>query len=280
MKRKYTFRLLQLFIILISLFSQRVYAVQTLPEFTAKYTIEKFNTTMAKATYQLSHTEKGYKFTQHTELVGLTRLFINDTASMVSYVDKVGDNLLLKQHSYTQTGREKNRNEAFNILWGESDNKLNGKITGVVRNNKINLQTDTEIWDVLSFQIPLMIEANKNTKEYPYQAILRGKINDYTFTLKSSEKIIFSGKQYKALQLVRSDPLRNRQLHIWLIPALYNIPVIIENYRDGKEHSRMTLTSVRFNNEAWFKGIPLLYQKTKTSDTEQQNNSFFSNYDF
>ena len=50
--------------------------------------------------------------------------------------------------------------------------------------------------------------------------------------------------------MVRIDPHKNRQLHIWLIPELHNIPVIIENYRDGKEHSRMQLESVQFNNES------------------------------
>ena len=47
--------------------------------------------------------------------------------------------------------------------------------------------------------------------------------------------------------MVRTDPKRDRQLHIWLLPELHNIPVIVENYRDGKEHSRMQLESVKFN---------------------------------
>jgi hypothetical protein len=49
--------------------------------------------------------------------------------------------------------------------------------------------------------------------------------------------------------MVRTDPKRNRQLHIWLIPELNNIPVIVENIRDGKQHSRMQLESVRFDME-------------------------------
>ena len=94
-----------------------------------------------------------------------------------------------------------------------------------------------------------MIEANENIKEYPYRAILKGEIDSYTFILTSSKKIIFADKEYKILQLVRTAPDKDRQLHIWLIPALNNIPVIIENYRDGKLHSRGQLESVSFNNE-------------------------------
>jgi hypothetical protein len=252
MTNKQAFRPLQLaqhLIILITLFSHNVFAAQSLPEFTAKYAIQKFNTKLAEAHYRLSYTDKGYKFTQDTKLIGITSMFANDTASIVSYVDKEGDNLLLTKHSYTQTGRKKNRDENFSILWNTYKNTLNGKITGIVRNKKIDLQVNSEIWDVLSFQIPLMIEASENIKEYPYRAILKGKINNYNFILTSIKKIEFAGKEYKALQLVRTDSDKNRQLHIWLIPALNNIPVIIENYRDGKEHSRMQLESVSFNNK-------------------------------
>ncbi len=249
MIHKQPFRLLQLLIIVITLFSHHLHAAHALPEFTAQYAIEKFNTKVAEAHYQLSHADAGYKFTQNTKLVGFARMLANGTASVVSYVDIVGDNLLLTKHSYTQTGDKKNRNEDFNILWNTHKNMLNGKITGVVRNKKIDLRINTEIWDILSFQIPLMIEATENIKEYPYRAILKGKINDYNFVLTSIKKIVFAGKEYKALQLVRTDPDKNRQLHIWLIPALNNIPVIIENYRNGKEHSRMQLESVSFNNK-------------------------------
>ncbi|MCK4834494.1 MAG: hypothetical protein KAT12_06940, partial [Gammaproteobacteria bacterium] len=89
-------------------------------------------------------------------------------------------------------------------------------------------------------------------KEYPYRAIIKGEIDDYIFVLTSNKKIQFAGKEYKSIQLVRTDPEKNRQLHLWLIPELDNIPVIIENYRNGKEHSRMQLESVSFNNETTY----------------------------
>jgi Protein of unknown function (DUF3108) len=261
MTSKQTFRLLRLLIIPITLFAHNVFAAHALPEFSAKYAVQKFNIKLAETLYQLSYTDKGYKFTQDTKLYGVTKMFASDTASAVSYVDEIGDNLLLTKHTYTQTGREKNRNEDIDILWNTHKNMLRGKITGIVRSQEINLRTNEEVWDILSFQIPLMIEANENIKEYPYTAILKGEIDNYNFVLTSSKKITFSGKEYKIIQLVRTDPDRDRQLHIWLIPALYNIPVIIENYRDGKEHSRMQLESVSFNH-----GAPYTDQSVDSND--------------
>ena len=247
---KANIHMLKLIVLFVTtLFSYNLFAGHALPEFNARYAIEKYGIKLAEAHYQLDYTDKGYKFTQDTKLFGLASMLGSDTVSAVSYVDETGDNLLLTKHIYIQTGREKNRDEDINILWNTHKNTLRGKITGIARSKEIDLRTKAEIWDALSFQIPLMIEANESIKEYPYRAILKGEIDSYTFILTSSKKIIFADKEYKILQLVRTAPDKDRQLHIWLIPALNNIPVIIENYRDGKLHSRGQLESVSFNNE-------------------------------
>lgn len=261
MKTKNNFYLLRVLFFISIFFTQSVFAEHALPEFSAKYAIKKFGIKLAEAHYQLSYTDKGYKFTQDTRLHGMASMFASDTVSVVSYVDEVGGNLLLRKHVYRQTGREKNKDEDIDILWNTHKNTLRGKITGVVRGKEIDLRTNTEVWEGLSFQIPLMIEFDESIKEYPYRAILKGEIDSYTFVLTSSKKINFAGKDYKMLQLVRTDPHRDRQLHIWVVPALHNLPIIIENYRDGKEHSRGQLESVSFNNEA-----PLTKKETEEDD--------------
>lgn len=221
----------------------------TLPEFQAKYAIEYFGLKAAEAHYNLSYTDTGYKFSQKTELTGFANMFADDSITAVSIVDVIDNKLLLKKHRYTQTGKKKNRNEDIDIHWDTTEAQIKGKITGVVRNKKIELETDTAIWEALSFQLPLMLDANKDIKKYPYTAILKGKIDTYNFVLKPGEKIKFANKKYDALHVVRKDPRKNRQLHIWLLPELHNIPIMIENHRKGKLHSRIELESVQFNNK-------------------------------
>jgi len=256
------FKLLKLALLFISLsFYNQLYAAHALPEFDANYAVKKYGIKLAEANYRLSYTETGYKFTQNTKLYGVASAFGSDTISAVSLVDEIRGNLLLTKHKYTQTGREKNRDEDFSILWQTYKNTLKGKITGVVRSKEIDLKTDSEIWEALSFQIPLMIEVNENTKEYPYKALLKGKIDTYNFVLTSIKKVNFAGKEYKAFQLIRTDPKRDRQLHIWLLPKLNNIPFLIENYRKGEEHSSVQLESVQFNSDK-----PFLAETTDDDD--------------
>lgn len=233
----------------------RSFSTQDLPEFKAQYAVKKSGVKLAEAIYQLNHTNTGYKFTQNSKLHGVAKIFGDDTISAVSYIDNIDGNLLLKKHQYVQTGREKNKNEEFSIQWNTSEHPFKGLITGIARSKQIDIETDTAIWEPLSFQIPLMLEADKNTKEYPYNAILNGEIDTYNFVLVSSKSFTFANKNYQLLQMVRTDTEKNHQLHIWLAPELNNLPVTIVNYRDGKEHSRMQLESVQFNDEQIIKSI-------------------------
>ncbi len=239
------------------LFSQSLHAAKepidhALSEFSAIYAVQKFGIKAAEAQYKLSHTDTGYKFTQYTELYGLARMLGDDTVSVTSIVDMIDNNLLLKKHVYIQTGREKNRDEDIEIQWNTADGNLNGKVTGIVRSKPINHEVDRPVWDVLSFQIPLMIEANAGQKIYPYTALLKGEIDDYKFELISTETVNIQEKEYETLYLVRNDPVKNRQLRIWLLPELNNIPLIVENYRDDKLHSRVQLEKVSFGQDKKF----------------------------
>lgn len=247
--KKYIQRLKLVTVFTGALLSQSVFAEHALPEFNANYAIQKFGIKLAEAHYQLEYTDTGYKFSESTNLYGVASMFRDDSVVAVSYVDKVGDQLLLKKHSYKQTGPDEDKSEDFSIQWDTSNEKPKGKVSGVARNREINLETDGAVWEVLSFQIPLMIEFNKNVKEYPYKALLKGELDTYNFVLNSSKKITFANKEYEVLQVIRTDPHKDRQLHIWLAPALHNMPMIVENYRDGKEHSRMQIESVQFANE-------------------------------
>jgi len=229
--------------------SQNSLAGHLLPEFNAIYSLRYLGIKGAEAEYTLKYQDQGYKFTQKTKLVGIVSLFASDTVSAVSEIANIDGQLLLTKHTYIQTGREKNKNERFEISWQSNGDKISGKVSGVVRSKNIELEIDAPVWEILSFQIPLMIEANTDRKEYPYQALLKGEIDTYNFVLNAVKKIEFAGKEYTALQMIRKDPDRNYQLHIWLLPELHNIPVLIENYRDGKVHSSMQLESVAFDND-------------------------------
>lgn len=262
--------MLQLSIILInSLISFNVFAAHTLPEFSARYAVKKFGIKLAEAHYQLHYTKTGYRFNQNTDLYGIAVYFSNYAVAAVSQIDEDGDRLLLRKHTYILSGSDDDRNEDIDILWQTPENTLDGAVSGIVRGEKIELSTDSEIWDLLSFQIPLMIEANKEVKEYTYRALLVGEINTYTFELTEIKKVTFNDKEYDALRMVCVDPDRDREFHIWLLPELHNIPVLIEDYRDGSRRYSGQLESVSFNN-----GKPYIDKRTGDVNEDKDEDDF------
>ena len=229
-----------------------------LPEFIAHYAITKYDIKLAEAIYRLRYTANGYRISQQTRLYGIAALFRNDTVDASSLVDKHNGRLWLKTFTYRQTGREKNRNE--DIRLNHTNNRTT--ITGISRSKPVNIHTQGPVWDILSFQIPLMIQARETINQYPYMAVINGELDKYTFNLRNKKQYYFAGKSWQLLEMVRSNKNKTRVLHVWLAPALHNLPVIVENYRDGKLNSRMQLESVQFDNQ------PVINAKTDDDSDE------------
>jgi len=226
-----------------------------LPEFTADYAITKFGIKLADANYRLRHTEHGYHISQHTKLHGVAALFRKDKVDANSTIEIIDGQLRLQSFNYVQTGKEKNRNENLTFSYKKSKEETSTKITGISRSEPVSIQTNETVWDILSFQIPLMIEANANKKHYPYTAVISGELDEYLFNLNATKTHEFAGKKYTLLELVRTNTANNRALHIWLAPKLHNLPVIVENFRDGKLDSRMQLERVQFDKNKSLQAI-------------------------
>lgn len=256
-------------ILLSSLLCSNAFATYELPEFTAKYAVKKFGIKLAEAKYRLRYTETGYKMLQNTDLYGLAVYLSDYAVAAESHVDKNSDNLLLRKHIYVLSGSDEDKNEDIDFLWNFEGRKVSGAASGIVRGQEINVDAEDETWDLLSFQIPLMIEAREDIKEYSYNAIIQGEINDYTFELRELKKVTFANKEYSALRMVCPDPKRDRELHIWLLPELHNIPVLIQNYREGRVHYSGSLESVQFNDDA-----PILDEGIDDADNAMYDNEY------
>ncbi len=219
-----------------------------LPKFTARYAITKYDIKLAEAVYVLRYTRTGYIISQHTRLSGIAALFRNDKINAYSIIDKVNGQLRLQKFSYQQTGKKKNRDENILLSYNKKNNAEITTITGLSRNTPVAINTTGAVWDILSFQVPLMAEVTATKTRYPYMAVINGKLNQYTFNLTNKKKYDFANKSYQLLEMVRNNHEKTRALHIWLAPKLHNLPVVVENYRGGSLNSRMQLESVQFNN--------------------------------
>ena len=220
------------------------------PEFSASYTAETYGMTVAQATYKLEHKNGGLAFTQHSVPTGLAALFSDDELSETSYLSLHQNRLLLDEYHYVQKGSKKNRDIHLKIKWSNSDdNKLTGTISGNARGKPVQLETDSPVWDTLSFQIPIMTGDAKKMTPQEYKVLVKGELKTYLFVSHGSEDIDINNKIIKTIKIERKSDNKSKPLFLWIAPSLHNMPVKIEKWKKGKPHITMLLNSLSFPSD-------------------------------
>jgi hypothetical protein len=231
-------------------------------EFSAVYTLEMFNTTLARATYTLKHTENGLFMEQSTRPVGLIALLRDDKIDVRSEMVINDGQILLVSYDYKHTGDDKDRDVNFDIKWHPVENNtLNGTATGIYEGHEVDLDISQPVWDPLSIQVPLMIDADKNMPPHEHGMFLKGEFKFYLFENLGKEDVIFNEKEYTAIKIVGKETKRDRAMYAWLVPDLHYLPVKIEQWKNGELKSTVRLESAHFT------GIG-------TADTENEEDNF------
>jgi hypothetical protein len=167
------------------------------------------------------------------------------------------DRLLLVNYDYRHTGDDKDRDVNFKINWQNSKQELTGKASGIYEGASIDLDVDTPVWDPLSIQVPIMLDAGKNLPPHEHDMFIKGEFKHYLFENHGSEKIKFNGTRFTAIKVVGRETKRDRAMHAWLVPELNNIPVKIEQWKNGEHKSTVVLESVSFVKDGETKTLNL-----------------------
>jgi len=235
-------------------------AVNELPhEFSANYALEMYGTVLARATYTLEHTEDGLSMTQSTRPAGLVALLRNDKIDVRSDMVVSNGQLLLVNYDYTHSGDEKDRDVRFKINW-QNNNKqeLAGTAVGISEGQEVKFNIDQPVWDPLSIQVPIMIDAARNMPPHEHSMFLKGEFKHYLFENHGDETISFNGKKYVALKIAGRETKRDRAMYAWIVPELHYIPIKIEQWKNGKLKSTVLLESVSFEKNGELKTLNLM----------------------
>ena len=228
-------------------------------EFSANYALEMYGTVLARATYTLEHTEDGLTMTQSTRPAGLVALLRDDRIDVRSDMVVNNGQLLLVNYDYKHSGDEKDRNVRFKINWQTNHKQeLTGKATGVYEGREVDINIDRPVWDPLSIQVPIMIDADKSMPPHEHELFMNGEFKHYLFENYGKEKINFNGQQFTAVKIAGKETKRDRAMYVWMAPELHYIPVKIEQWKNGKHKSTVILESVTFDEDGEPKTLNLM----------------------
>ena len=216
-------------------------------EFSANYVLKMFGIAIARITYSLEHTESGLSITQSTRPAGIAALLRTDIIDVHSDMITSNGEVLLVNYDYKHRDDEKDRDVSFKINWQQNNNfGMTGNVTGIYEGKIIDITIDSPVWDPLSIQVPIMIDANKSMPPHVHGLFVKGEFKYYLFENHGIENIKFGGKQFSAVKIVGKETERDRAMYVWLAPELNNIPVKIEQWKEGKLKSTVLLESVTF----------------------------------
>ena len=227
-------------------------------EFRANYALKMYGTVLARATYTLQHTSDGVTMTQSTRPAGLVALLRNDKIDVRSDMVVNDGRLLLVNYNYTHTGDDKDRDVRFKINWqANHKQELTGRATGVYEGRNVDIEIDMPVWDPLSIQVPIMLDANKNLPPHEHGLFMKGEFKHYLFENHGRDKVAFNGTEFTAIKVAGRETKRDRAMYVWMLPDLHNIPAKIEQWKNGELKSTVLLESVSFEEDGQTRTVNL-----------------------
>jgi hypothetical protein len=217
------------------------------PEFSADYHLEMYQTSLARATYELRHTDNGLVMTQTTKPTGLVALFRKDQIDVRSDMSMHDGRLGLDRYSYIYKGSDKNKNIRLSV--DRRTDETDGPdlhVSGVDSGDPVDINTNKAFWDPLSIQIPLMMQAENFGAPHEISAFMSGEIRTYLFSHPGDEQVEIDGKVYDCVKIIGAETDRDRKMIIWLARGLHYLPVKIQQWKDGEVSSTVLLDSAHF----------------------------------
>lgn len=217
-------------------------AVQFPDDFNARYSIEKYGTTVARMNLALSSKDNKYTYSSHSEAVGMLAFFSDDSIdeqSQLQWNDKF-EHACLQSYSFSRK-EKKQKDQQFSLNWSDLNSIT---ITGTYAGKSFSLSTTDLIWDRLSVQLALTADlksANAIQKKYSYNIIDKDHIAQYHFEYINEEIVHLGDRKYNTIKIRRPHLSNDRTTYLWLAKELDFLPVKIEQYRDDDLHMSMTL---------------------------------------
>ena len=238
-------------------------------KFVANYTLEMFGITLAKATHKLEQTENGLSMEVVSYPVGLLAFLYDGHVDIRSDVTIDNGQLLLVNHDYTHSEDEEHTTVRYEIDWlNDQEKGPTGNVTGIYKGEALNLSSDEPVWDPLSIQALIILNADKESASYEHGLLMKGELKHYLFENLGKDTISFNGTDMTALKTLVKEAERDRVIYVWMLPEYHNIPVKYEHWKNGDLKSTLQLQSVTFENDGKTSTLTLIDSDEDIFDDE------------
>lgn len=141
----------------------------------------------------------------------------------------------IQPSQYTESKNKKGNIEKYQLSFDWEKNKLNNSYSNTID----DLKTNTH--DLLSFQLSIMQDMQRNKKSMHYRIATKRHTRDYILNVEKKEKIETALGEFDVIKL-SSKPLQDKsQFTFWCAPALEYLPVKIQKTNEKGDLFSFTL---------------------------------------
>ena len=251
--------------------------VPELPEkFEANYKLKMYGITLAEATHTLQQTDNGLSMKVNTYPVGLLAFLYDGHLDIRSEVEMEDGQLLLVNHDYTHSEDTQDSTVRYDISWINNPTQHPASnVKGLYKGETITIDSDKPVWDPLSIQALIIINADKETASYEHGLLMKGELKHYIFENKGQDTIRLNGADITALKTIVKEAERDREIYVWMLPEHHNIPVRYEHWKNGDLRATLLLQSVTFEDNGTTKTLTLTHSTEDEDEDEDEDEEWW-----
>ncbi|WP_133406824.1 DUF3108 domain-containing protein [Parashewanella tropica] len=226
---------------------------------TIEYQVMYGDIDLGKARFQLEKSDQQYQYIFDS---ALSLLVLTDIRHVVS-------EFTVKDGQVNPT-RFFHKREGFGPDYQEQIVFLpeQGSIISRYKDKKKKFEFANDIWDVLSVQMQLRLDAQKQKKSFKYDLIRSNKEDDVELAVMGTEILKIGSLSFDALKVeVVRDPKKRkkRQTYVWVAPKYGYLPIKVQHMKKGSNQFQLYLKSAEFLGESPVVTFPTPKPKTEKS---------------
>ena len=209
-------------------------ATQSLTPYNAEYKV-KILILSGKLFTEFRRTEDGYMARTVVQPSGIARLFVGGNIEESSWFGTEGGGVIPDRYSSVDNISSDKKVMDFEFDWDKS------QVAGTINDEEHLIELDGLVHDRVSIQYELMLDLLNDAPDHNYMLLNEDELRPIIVSNIGTKTVKVPFGKFEAVGIQHSTEDSSRLTNLWCVEELGYLPVMIEQYRDGKLRVRAVL---------------------------------------
>lgn len=215
-------------------YSQGAIALERLTPYQAEYKV-KILVLSGKLFAEVRETESGFMARSVVQPSGIAKLFVKGTIEESAWFDTGNSGVVPDRYSSSDQISSDPKEMSFEFDWDRS------QVAGTINNEDLVIDLDGLVHDRVSIQYQLMLDLLNDEPSTNYVMLNDDELRPIFVTNIGVKDIKVPYGKFKAVGIQHSNEEKSRVTVLWCVEELGYLPVLIEQYNDGKRRVKAEL---------------------------------------